>query len=343
MLGSVPGWKWDHHPGPQQWKLSVLTTGPPGNSPITLKSPISGLQLFRPGNWLLWVPSQLIWLIPLRLTRKCVNQSGKMSIYSQIYYCQVVAGHTHESASISSVLVKICRWNHLQLLGRCGIRARGIGWRYWGRSEGRVAWCFLIFGIENTPEMAHNMAWWLPWRIQGIFSLGGGLETHIWPPTPLLPPWMSSPRLQCKASGFSFTVKVLWSLWLALPCPVPGLYFQLSLKVVSSVDRSVSAPQLCCAIFKLPCQGGGFLLTTFPSPKAALGADWPTRRSRHLLSTSSSQSLVFSPILTFTSARAQEIWNKTLTGRAFEPFVCFSVPPKRFFLIHLVLRLKKSF
>ena len=126
MLDSVLRWKWDqwcwashHQPGPWQWKLWVLTTELPGNSPTTLKHPISGLQLFRPENWLLWVLSLLICLIPIRPTNKCINQRGKMPIYSQIYYHWVVAGHARGSANTSSVLVKICRWNHFQSLSSC--------------------------------------------------------------------------------------------------------------------------------------------------------------------------------------------------------------------------------
>ena len=66
-----------------------------------------------------------------------------------------------------------------------------------------------------------------------------------------------------------------------------------------------------------------------PRVKAALSANWPTRRRKRLLSSPSSQSIVFPlPYLHLTQC------NKTLTGRAFEPFVhSLSLPGASFLFI----------
>ena len=266
------------------------TTGLPGNSPTMLKRPISGLQLFRPGNWLLWVLSLLICLIPIRLTNKCINQRGEISIDSQIYYHWVVAGHARGSANTSSVLVKICRWNHFQSLGSCvsssavsdSLQPHGLyptrflsPWDFPSKNTGMGSHSLLqgifqlrdrtcisctesrfftvpasrealshLVGVESEQWVSDSsigagqrdvwsdafssvalktslrwlttLARCLPWRIQGTLHPGWGLETHVWLPTPLLPPCMISARLQCKTSGSSFSVK--FSGFFDCPC-----------------------------------------------------------------------------------------------------------------------------
>lgn len=179
----------------------------------TLESAISGLQLCRPENWILLVPSLLIWCIPIRFTRKYINQDN-MSINSQIYYCWVVVGHICETApslsyeNLQEKPTSVTWWDR--------IKARCTGWGYWSMLKGYITDVCSFSAQETHLRWVRTLVTWRAPEREGLRIPSAWVRagTHEWTRTPFLPPCMTSERLQCRSSGLSFSLKVLWFPWL---------------------------------------------------------------------------------------------------------------------------------